>query len=168
MHNFHVIVFAAALATGTALAKAATSSSISLFNGKDLSGWTTFVDPAAKVAPEDIWSVTSGTIVCKGQKPGYLLTEAEYENYVLHVEWRWGESIASGRNSGVFVHTSGPNKIWPRAVEAQLAAGHAGDFWLVDGFKMKIDESRHDPKSERHWFRTKDNVEKPIGEPCSR
>jgi hypothetical protein len=43
-------------------------------------------------------------------------------------------------------------------------ADHAGDFWLVDGFKLKIDDARKDPDSDRHWYRTTDKVEKPLGE----
>src|SRR5262249_36980800 len=94
-----------------------------------------------------------------------LITEKEHENYVLKVEWRWGEKDHFGRNSGVFVHVNGPDKIWPKAVEAQLMNGFAGDFWLVDGFKLKVDEARRDPKNARHYFRKiKDGVEKKIGE----
>ena len=88
------------------------------------------------------------------------------QNYVLRVQWRWGESAKEKKspNSGVFVHVVGEDKIWPKAVEAQLMADHAGDFWLVDGFKLKVGESRHDPKNVRHYLRTKDDVEKPRGE----
>ncbi len=46
---------------------------VSLFNGKDLSGWTFFlVDP--KVKMEDVWSVRDGLLVCKGEPLGYLAT----------------------------------------------------------------------------------------------
>ena len=134
-----------------------------LFNGKDLSGWLRFSDaePATN-EPRSMWSVKDGMIVCEGSVNGYIVTEKEYENFVLRLEWRWGEKVARGRNSGVFVHVHGPNKIWPKAVEAQLMADHAGDFWLVDEFKLKIDESRHDPKQVRHYLRLKDDVEKPL------
>jgi 3-keto-disaccharide hydrolase len=139
---------------------------IKLFNGKDLSGWRIFVDPKHKVAPESVWSVKDGIIICKGEPLGYLLTEKEYGNYVLKLEWRWApEGDNNKRNSGVFVHVSGPDKIWPKGVEAQLYRDHAGDFWLVDGFKLDVDKSRQDPKSKIHFFRLKQSgVEKPIGE----
>lgn len=147
-------------------AEAAAKVVVRLFNGEDLSGWTTFIDPARQdVKPEDIWRVEDGVIYCRGHVNGYLLTEDEYENYILRLEWRWGDEVARGRNSGVFVHTVGENKIWPKAVEAQLMANHAGDFWLVDGAKLTIDESRRDPNSARHYFRMdKGDVEKPLGE----
>jgi hypothetical protein len=137
---------------------------ILLFNGKDLSGWRTFVDPKAKVPPADIWSVQDGAIRCEGQVAGYIITEDEFENYELTLEWKWGTKVHSGRNSGVFVHVTGPDQIWPKGVEAQLMAGRAGDFWLVGGFKLTIDPKRRDPNTPRHYFHLKDGVEKPLGE----
>lgn len=138
---------------------------IKLFNGKDLTGWKTFIDPSKKNAkPEDIWSVTDGVIKCKGKPVGYLLSEDEYDNYVLRFEWRWPDADGKGGNSGCFVHVVGDDKIWPKGVEAQLMADHAGDFWLVDGAKLTIDPERQDKGTERHYYRTKDGVEKPRGE----
>src|SRR5262245_9812869 len=150
----------------TAFTKAGEEGWIKLFNGKDLSGWTIFLDPKKKGDPEKVWSVKDGTIVCQGQPFGYLLTEKEYGDYVLKVQWRWGEKgPAKGvRNSGVFVHVTGPDKIWPKAIEAQRMDGHAGDFWLVDNFKLTVDSKRQDPKVARHYLRMKDDVEKKIGE----
>src|SRR5207248_177951 len=105
---------------------------VQLFNGKDLSGWTVFLDPKVKqIDQKVVFTVKDGMIVCTGNPFGYLLTEKEYDNYVLKVQWKWteGGGPAKGkRNSGVFVHVTGPNKIWPKAVEAQLMEGHAGDF----------------------------------------
>lgn len=137
-----------------------------LFNGKDLSGWTVFVNPKQKGDPEKVFTVKDGIIVCQGQPFGYLLTEKEYADYVLKVQWRWGEKgpAKGARNSGVFVHVTGPDKIWPKAIEAQLMDGHAGDFWLVDNFKLTVDPKRQDPKVTRHYLRMKDDVEKKIGE----
>jgi hypothetical protein len=137
---------------------------VKLFNGKDFTGWKKYLDPKAAADPEKIWTVKDGIIICDGSVNGYIITEKEYENYALKLQWRWGEKVARGRNSGVFVHTVGPDKIWPKAVEAQLMADHAGDFWLVDNFQLKIDSARQDPKTPRHYLRMKDNVEKPVGE----
>jgi hypothetical protein len=138
---------------------------IKLFNGKDLSGWTVFLDPKKDADPSKVFKVQDGILICEGIPAGYLITDKEYENYILKVQWRWGEKVhGGGRNSGIFVHVVGPNKIWPKAVEAQLMADHAGDFWLVDMFKLKVDAKRQDPKSDRHYYRMKDHVEKPVGE----
>lgn len=138
-----------------------------LFNGKDFTGWTRFLSPRVEDAdPDEIWTVKDGVIYCEGSVPGYLLTKKPYKNYVLRLQWRWGSEPGrgGGRNSGVFVHTVGPDKIWPKAVEAQLMSEHAGDFWLVGGFQLKIDAERQDPRVSRHYYRMKDDVEKPIGE----
>jgi hypothetical protein len=137
---------------------------VKLFNGKDLSGWKAYLPPKSKVTPDKIWSVHDGIIDCEGSVYGYLITEKEYGDYVLRLQWRWGKKVTKGRNSGVFVHVSGPDKIWPKGVEAQLFAGHAGDFWLVDGFTLQVDPARRDPKTPRHYYRLKDVSEKPIGE----
>ena len=136
-----------------------------LFNGKDFAGWKKFLDPKEKGDPDKIWQVKDGMIWCDGSIYGYLLTEKDYENYMLRLQWKWGDKVTRARNSGVFVHVSGPDKIWPKGVEAQLFIGHAGDFWLVDGFKLTVDKSRQDPKNARHFDRmVKEGVEKPIGE----
>lgn len=155
---FAALFFATLIATD---AGAAEKKTVQLFNGKDLSGWRTFIDPSKDAKPEDIWSVSDGVIHCKGRPVGYLLTEDEYDNYILRLQWKWGEKPG---NSGVFVHVVGPDKIWPKGVEAQLQHGRAGDFWLVDGAKLTIDEQRRDPNTARHFFRTKEDVEKPVGE----
>ncbi len=70
----------------------------SLFNGKDLTGW---VD--VNTSPET-WVVEDGLLVCKGNPIGVMRSEKQYENFVLHIEWRHMEA---GGNSGVFVWSEG-------------------------------------------------------------
>jgi hypothetical protein len=79
------------------------------------------------------------------------------------LQWRWP---GGGGNSGVFVHVVGPDKIWPKGVEAQLMADHAGDFWLVDGAQLTIDAARQDKGTPRHYYRVeaKEKIEKPVGD----
>src|SRR5262245_51194908 len=75
-----------------------------LFNGKNLTGWKTFLDPKAEGAdPNKVWTIENGEIHCTGKPFGYLLTDKEYGNYVLRVQWRWP---ANPGNSGVFVHVT--------------------------------------------------------------
>jgi hypothetical protein len=137
---------------------------IKLFNGKNLNGWEVFLDPKKEAKAEDIFQVKDGIIHCDGSVNGYIITKKEYQDYVLKLEWRWGDKITRGRNSGVFVHVIGENKIWPKSIEAQLMADHAGDFWLVGDFKLKVDAKRQDPKVARHYYHLKDGVEKPVGQ----
>jgi hypothetical protein len=138
------------------------ASFVPLFDGKDLTGWRTFLDPKVPDAdPKKVWTISNGEIHCLGKPYGYLLTEKEYGDYVLRLQWRWPKEPG---NSGVFVHVSGPDKIWPRGVEAQLQNGQAGDFWLVDGFKMTVPDSegRQDPRQARHFLRIGETY-KPAG-----
>jgi hypothetical protein len=161
---------AMALALSSARTEEKEGKTIKLFNGKDLSGWKTFLDPRdkGKTKPEDVWSVKEGILICKGKPYGYILTDKEYGDYKLELEWLWNpdEKVRGKRNSGVFVHVSGPDKIWPKGAEAQLMEGNAGDFWLVDGFKLDVDKERQDKKTPRHYYRIKTDkpVEKDIGE----
>src|SRR5919204_3487130 len=114
---------------------------VRLFNGKDFTGWRKFVDPKSNADPDQVWTVQDGIIVCAGRPNGYLITEKEYGDFVLRVQWRWGKTAPArgGRNSGVFVWVTGQDKIWPKGVEAQLFSGSAGDIWLVGDFKLQVD-----------------------------
>ena len=100
----------------------------SLFNGENLDGWTIFVDETI-ISPEDFFYVNDGMIECVGVPVGYLRTVNEYSDYQLHIEWRYPDKPT---NSGVFLHTSGPDKIWPNHYQGQLKYENAGDF-IVQG-----------------------------------
>ena len=67
---------------------------VSLFNGKDLTGW--------KNNGEEKWVVEQGTILCEStaNKYGYLTTEKTYRDFNLHLKFK-GEAAG---NSGVFLH----------------------------------------------------------------
>ena len=85
-----------------------------LFNGKDLTGWVN-----VNTAP-DTWSVRDGLLVCKGQPIGVMRSEKQYENFILHIEWR---HMQPGGNSGVFVWADGTvpeGKRLPRGIEVQM------------------------------------------------
>ena len=106
-----------------------------LFNGKDLAGWKLFI-PDEAIDVNKIWSVKNGVVRCEGKPNGYMRSKDEYKNYKLHLEWRWpGEPT----NSGVLLHSSGQDKVWPRCIECQLKAGSAGDFVLMNGAGITVD-----------------------------
>jgi hypothetical protein len=86
----------------------------SLFNGKDLTGW---ID--VNTSPET-WSVKDGLLICHGQPIGVMRSAKQYENFVLHIEWK---HIEAGGNSGVFVWSDGTmagKGPYPKAVEIQM------------------------------------------------
>ena len=70
---------------------------VSLFNGKDLSGW--------KIHGTEKWFVENGNLVCESgpdKQYGYLSTNKTYKNFELTLEFK---QEANG-NSGVFFRSS--------------------------------------------------------------
>jgi hypothetical protein len=104
----------------------------SLFNGKDLKDWIIFVDDE-NINPEDFFYVKDGVIETVGIPVGYIRTKKKYSNYQLHIEWRYPEEPT---NSGVFLHTNPPDKIWIAHYQAQLKHQNAGDF-IVHGVGIR-------------------------------
>lgn len=105
---------------------------VSMFNGRDLSGWVN-----VNCAPET-WSMANGTVVCTGKPIGALRTERQYENFIIEVEWR---HLESGGNSGVFIWGSpinAPGVPFLRGIEVQA---------LDHGYAVAY-ESRTGKKSE--------------------
>lgn len=87
---------------------------VSLFNGKDLTGWA-----SVNTAP-DTWTVKDGLLVCSGKPIGVMRSEKQYENFILHIEWR---HMKAGGNSGVFVWSEGSvpeGKRLPKGMEVQM------------------------------------------------
>ena len=85
-----------------------------LFNGKDLSGWVNVN------TDEDTWTVRDGLLVCSGHPIGVMRTEKQYENFLLHIEWRHMEA---GGNSGVFAWSTGTvaeGRRLPKGLEVQM------------------------------------------------
>ncbi|MCA9248617.1 MAG: DUF1080 domain-containing protein, partial [Planctomycetales bacterium] len=87
---------------------------VELFNGRDLSGW---VDVNTTPAT---WTVKEGLLVCSGHPIGVMRSEKQYENFLLHIEWRHMEA---GGNSGVFVWSEGyipEGRQLPKGMEVQM------------------------------------------------
>ncbi len=161
MMQWRMMWAVAVLLTAPLMAQAQPRGEISLFNGKDLSGWThVSADPNTKM--EDVWSVVDGTIVCTGKPAGYLRTKKEdFGNYRLTVDWRWK---GNGGNNGVLVHATEPGAlgVWPKSIEVQLAHENAGDFWVI-GTELDVPNEDQRKQGRRHLNLT-DGSEKPLGE----
>ena len=85
-----------------------------LFNGRDLSGW---VDVNTSPAT---WTVKDGLLVSTGLPIGVMRSEKQYENFILHIEWR---HMKEGGNSGVFAWSEGTtpaNRPLPKGMEVQI------------------------------------------------
>lgn len=113
---------------------------VEVFNGSDFTGWKLYVKDN-QVDPNTVWSVSDKVIRCVGKPRGYIRTEVDWCNYKLHVEWRWPQIPG---NSGILFHSSGPDKLWPKCFECQLASGKAGSLKALRGTNFK--EGADDPK----------------------
>lgn len=151
-----------------------TPATIALFDGRTLAGWHADV-PAADQNPaiEPSFVVADGVLTSRGRPLGHLITDAEYRDYRLVVEWRWpGEP----GNCGVLVHVSKPRRLagmFPQSIEVQLHHGNAGDFWCIgEDIAVPDMEERRGPRDRwgvdgdrlRRIRNLTDGSEKPAGE----
>lgn len=159
------------------LAAVVTAEPKSLFNGKDLTGW--HVDVPATDADKSLppsFIVRDGKLVSMGKPPGHLITDAEFSDYKLVVEYRF---VKEAGNCGVLVHASTPrflHKMFPQSIEVQMMSNNAGDFWCIgENIEVPDMEKRRPrskpeqafgggPKDARRIINLTDGSEKPLGE----
>jgi len=146
----------------------------SLFNGKDLTGWTMDI-PAYDKKPDlpKPFIVRDGMLVSLGKPFGHLLTEKEFENYRLIAEYRFAGKPG---NCGVLVHASKLRnlyKMYPQSIEVQMNHTHAGDFWcIVQNIEVPNMITRRGAKEKwgitegkaRRILNLTDGSENPVGE----
>ena len=146
----------------------------SLFNGSDLSGWHIDV-PAMDANPDTLnpFIVRDGMLVSLGTPGGHIITDEDFQNYRLTVEYRFAGKPG---NCGVLIHASTPRALYgmfPKSLEVQMQHGHAGDFWcIVEDITVPDMESRRGPKENwgitegkgRNIKNLTDGSEKPVGE----
>lgn len=156
------LAVAAMVAVMGSCALAQEGPSVSLFNGKDLTGWTPVLDKEG-ADPAETWSVEDGILKCTGKPAGYIKTDKEYSDYILTVDWRWPAGTPGG-NNGVLVHSTTPRAlgIWPKSIEVQLFKDNAGDFWVI-GTELDVPDEEARKEGRRHKNLT-DGSEKPLGE----
>lgn len=156
----------------------------SLFNGKDLSGWYTYLrapEPTSDVKglkkegnkyveplglnkdPLNVFSVVKeegeSAIRISGEVLGVLITEKEFENFHLSLEFKWGKEKYpprknKKRDSGIMYYSTGKEGAkagaWMRSMEMQVQEGDTGDMWCIDStstrvrtVKVEIDGAEH-------------------------
>jgi hypothetical protein len=124
-----------AAADGGAVAAIVPKERLTLWNGRNITGWTTFLGDRS-VAPENVWSATEGVLRLDTKASGYLRTENSFSNYRLHVAWRWPKDAAPNSNSGVMVHLHGPDVIWPSS-------------FVMEGFPIEFREVWLEPLADK-------------------
>jgi hypothetical protein len=129
-----------------------------LFNGKDLSMFTTWETVHGKEDPDRVFTVVdqidgAPAIRASGQHWGGLITKERYANYHLVFEYRWGivtwgQRKDRARDAGVLLHCQGEEgnyqkdfkAAWMRSVEYQVIEGASGDLILVGGYDRATGE----------------------------
>lgn len=178
--NSFIALFALALIVASvnkssaqsALANAKKSKTTQLFNGDDLTGWYIFLkDRGINNDPQKVFTVKNKTIRISGEEWGCITTNNEYENYVIEMEFKWGEKTfgkraTKARDSGLLLHSQGINGgvsgIWMHSIEYNIIEGGTGDFIVVGdktdkfGLTSNVIELKDGSK-----------VFKPAGEPIS-
>lgn len=138
---------------------------VSLFNGKDLTGWESYIGPPLNDSgriirnepvglnndPKQVFTVVDRDgeklIRISGENWGAISTLKEYADYHLQLQFKWG-SLKWGqkknrkRDSGLLYHSVGPNGAdygaWMRSQEFQIEEGNTGDYWGVAGGSQDI------------------------------
>ena len=132
---------------------------IQLFNGKDLSSLSTWLNgPGRNNDPNKVFTVHDGLLHISGQTFGAILTEREYENYRVIAEWKWGDKTwpprpNGARDSGMLLQCGsedgGFRGDWPESIEFQIYQGAVGDFILMgnkNGVSVTLEGEMRDDK----------------------
>ena len=97
---------------------------VALFDGKTLAGWHSY----GKAAPGSAWKVADGAIYLDAASKqsyqtnggGDLITDAEYTNYDLKLDWK----ISPNGNSGIILNlqedTTKYHESWNTGLEMQV------------------------------------------------
>ncbi|MCB9209530.1 MAG: DUF1080 domain-containing protein [Ignavibacteriales bacterium] len=119
---------------------------VSLFNGKDLTGWKIkFSGHELNDNYKNTFTVEDGILKVKynnyenfDDKFGHIFYDKEFSNYKIKVEYRFvGEQVPGGpgwafRNNGIMLHCQSPESMgidqdFPVSIEAQMLGGNGKD-----------------------------------------
>lgn len=118
---------------------------ISLFNGKDLNGWTIY--------GTEKWYVQDGLLISESgpdSKYGYLATDKHYKNFEINLEFK---QEANG-NSGVFIRSTIEGvKVSGWQVEVAPKGKHTGGVYesYGRGWLIKPDPEKEKVLKEGDW-----------------
>jgi 3-keto-disaccharide hydrolase len=131
-----------------------------LYNGKDLTGWDTYIGPDLNDSgkfitgqplglnndPRHVFTIVNqdgeNLIRISGENWGAISTKDEFENYHLQLQFKWGalswgQKKNKKKDSGLLYHSVGKYGAdygaWMRSQEFQIEEGNCGDYWGVAG-----------------------------------
>lgn len=167
-----------------------------LFNGKDLTGWDTYLGPKFDTVtrkrdsiplglnndPSKVFTVVKvgdeNVIRISGENFGGISTVQEFENYHLQLQFKWGELKWAPRkkakkDSGIMYNAVGPHGAdggnWLRSHEFQVQEGDCGDFWACAGAIADV-TAKLNPDSTYTYDKTGPlrtfSTKSPIGRHC--
>jgi hypothetical protein len=145
----------------------------SLFNGKNLDGWYSFLNSKGKNNdPEKVFAIENGLLHISGKEFGYISTNKAYSNFVFAVEYKWGtkkypprDADSVKRDNGIcyYFPLNERDTVWPKSIECQIQEGDTGDFWLIDSTTIITNGVRTEPGAFVRISK-KFNGEMPTGE----
>jgi hypothetical protein len=97
-----------------------------LCNGKDLKGWKAY---GGKM---ESWGVKKGMLFTTGKGGGWLLTDKEYGDFEMRLQYRWEKD---GGNSGVALRAPLTAEVSSRGMEIQLIDD--ANYEKVHKYKLK-------------------------------
>ena len=115
---------------------------IRLFDGKTLGDCYTYLKDTKREDPGHVFRVTDGLLHFTGEGLGSLITNREYRDYHLVLEFKWGDKVFEPRtqkakDSGLLIHSRGADGgydgTWMPSIEVQIIEGGMGDYILVTG-----------------------------------
>ncbi len=123
---------------------------ITMFNGKDLTGWKS--NTATENQPADVFSVKDGELVVSGGRAHLFYVgedgKASFKNFVFKAKVK----TTPGSNSGIYFHTRYEDKGWPGAgYECQVNATHS-DRKKTGGLYAVADVMDNAPNKDGEWF----------------
>jgi hypothetical protein len=98
---------------------------VSLFNGKDLTGWQPYASKPGN------WAVEDGLLVCLGKGGGWLGTDRDYASFELRLEYR----LKPGGNSGVYIRAPEKGHISRVGMEIQILDDNHPSYARLDFYQ---------------------------------
>lgn len=123
---------------------------IKLFNGKDLSGWTTVENPAS-------FRIENGQLVCSGPRAHLFYTGDPQNGIFRNFELKATVMTTPGSNSGIYIHTKEQKKGWPlKGYEIQINNSYQGTAGFTElkktGSLYGIRNVYYQTAKDHEWF----------------
>jgi hypothetical protein len=148
---------------------------VSIWNGKDLTGWHTYFNSpfsAYDITQEgflgldnptqdiiDVVQLEDGSAIrISGTAFGMMFTEQDYGNYHIKLKVKWGNDkhapvVNEARNTGLLYHGFGePGSAYAylNTVEFEIQEGNMGDFWPIGDIEIDVPSKPTDSKFHQY------------------